>query len=206
MTRLETALMEFVESAGITFTCRRLGTPDGIPLVLLQHLTGHMDSWDPALAPQKQADGSLGWVLPLNPDVRCIHMGDIQEPATSSPEHSRTDESRRKRLRAASRPTDPLVQRWISAVWEQLGGANASNAKLETSFRPSPQELNKVDASGTFSTDLDRSMTSEPTRCSYRTSYVSAWGCTKFHGRAQGLHSLTLTPIKPKRLGNADGR
>ena len=31
------------------------------------------------LAPQKQSDGSLGWVLPLDPDVRCIHMGDIRE-------------------------------------------------------------------------------------------------------------------------------
>jgi uncharacterized protein YbjT (DUF2867 family) len=32
-----------------------------------------------ALAPQKQADGSLGWALSLDPDVRCIHMGDIRE-------------------------------------------------------------------------------------------------------------------------------
>jgi uncharacterized protein YbjT (DUF2867 family) len=32
-----------------------------------------------AVAPQKQADGSLGWALPLDPDVRCIHMGDITE-------------------------------------------------------------------------------------------------------------------------------
>src|SRR6266478_688860 len=32
-----------------------------------------------ALAPQKQADGSLGWALPLDPEVRCIHMGDIRE-------------------------------------------------------------------------------------------------------------------------------
>jgi uncharacterized protein YbjT (DUF2867 family) len=31
------------------------------------------------LAPQKQADGSSGWALPLDPDVRCIHMGDITE-------------------------------------------------------------------------------------------------------------------------------
>jgi NAD(P)-dependent dehydrogenase (short-subunit alcohol dehydrogenase family) len=31
------------------------------------------------LAPQKQTDGSLGWALPLDPDVRCIHMGDITE-------------------------------------------------------------------------------------------------------------------------------
>jgi uncharacterized protein YbjT (DUF2867 family) len=31
------------------------------------------------LAPQKRADGSLGWALPLDPDVRCIHMGDIRE-------------------------------------------------------------------------------------------------------------------------------
>jgi uncharacterized protein YbjT (DUF2867 family) len=32
-----------------------------------------------ALAPQKQADGSSGWALPLDPDVVCIHMGDIRE-------------------------------------------------------------------------------------------------------------------------------
>src|SRR5882672_501963 len=31
------------------------------------------------LAPQKQADGSVGWALPLDPTVRCIHMGDITE-------------------------------------------------------------------------------------------------------------------------------
>src|SRR6202011_5586762 len=31
------------------------------------------------LAPQKLADGSLGWTLALDPDVRCIHMGDIRE-------------------------------------------------------------------------------------------------------------------------------
>jgi uncharacterized protein YbjT (DUF2867 family) len=31
------------------------------------------------LAPQKQADGSLGWALPLDPTVRSIHMGDISE-------------------------------------------------------------------------------------------------------------------------------
>src|SRR5947199_2235975 len=32
-----------------------------------------------ALAPQKQADGSLGWALPFDPDARSIHMGDIHE-------------------------------------------------------------------------------------------------------------------------------
>ena len=49
MTRLETTPTEFVESAGITFAYRRLGTPNGVPLVLFQHFTGHMDSWDPAV-------------------------------------------------------------------------------------------------------------------------------------------------------------
>lgn len=29
--------------------------------------------------PQKQPDGSLGWVLPIDPAVRCFHMGDINE-------------------------------------------------------------------------------------------------------------------------------
>src|SRR5882762_9588951 len=32
-----------------------------------------------ALAPQKQADGSPGWALPIDPTVRGIHMGDISE-------------------------------------------------------------------------------------------------------------------------------
>jgi uncharacterized protein YbjT (DUF2867 family) len=32
-----------------------------------------------ALAPQKQADGSMGWALSLDPTLRVIHMGDINE-------------------------------------------------------------------------------------------------------------------------------
>lgn len=32
-----------------------------------------------ALAPQKQADGTLGWAFPLDPTVQVIHMGDITE-------------------------------------------------------------------------------------------------------------------------------
>jgi len=31
------------------------------------------------MAPQKQADGSVGWALPLDPELRCIHMGDVRE-------------------------------------------------------------------------------------------------------------------------------
>jgi uncharacterized protein YbjT (DUF2867 family) len=31
------------------------------------------------MAPQKQADGTLGWALPLDPNVRSIHMGNINE-------------------------------------------------------------------------------------------------------------------------------
>ena len=43
-----------------------------IPPMYYQNLTG-------PLAPQKQEDGSLGWTLPLDPGVRGIHMGDINE-------------------------------------------------------------------------------------------------------------------------------
>jgi uncharacterized protein YbjT (DUF2867 family) len=32
-----------------------------------------------AFGPQKQADGSLGWAAPLDPEVRCLHTGDIRE-------------------------------------------------------------------------------------------------------------------------------
>jgi uncharacterized protein YbjT (DUF2867 family) len=34
------------------------------------------------VAPQKQADGSVGWALPIDPAVRGIHMGDIGELGT----------------------------------------------------------------------------------------------------------------------------
>src|SRR5256712_7561584 len=43
-----------------------------IPPFYYQNLVG-------AIAPQKQANGSLGWGLPIDPGVRCIHMGDIGE-------------------------------------------------------------------------------------------------------------------------------
>lgn len=32
-----------------------------------------------ALGPHKQADGSMGWAFPLDPSLRVIHMGDIDE-------------------------------------------------------------------------------------------------------------------------------
>jgi hypothetical protein len=32
-----------------------------------------------AFGPQKLPDGSFGWTIPLDPEVRCIHMGDISE-------------------------------------------------------------------------------------------------------------------------------
>src|SRR6266571_5028617 len=40
---------------------------------------GYYQNFVGFLAPQKQADGTVGWALPLDPDVRCLHMGDIRE-------------------------------------------------------------------------------------------------------------------------------
>jgi pimeloyl-ACP methyl ester carboxylesterase len=49
MKTLETARTEFVESGGISFAYRTLGPESGTPLIFLQHFTGNMDSWDPAV-------------------------------------------------------------------------------------------------------------------------------------------------------------
>ena len=49
VSQLETAPTEFIEATGISFAYRRLGARDGTPLVFLQHFSGHMDSWDPAV-------------------------------------------------------------------------------------------------------------------------------------------------------------
>ena len=40
---------------------------------------GYYQNFVGFFAPHKQPDGSVGWALPLNPDVRCLHMGDIRE-------------------------------------------------------------------------------------------------------------------------------
>ncbi len=47
--KLETAPTKFVDAAGIKFAYRTFGKPAGTPLVFLQHFSGHMDSWDPAV-------------------------------------------------------------------------------------------------------------------------------------------------------------
>ena len=43
-----------------------------VPPFYYQNLSG-------VLGPRKQADGSTGWALPLDPTLRVIHMGDINE-------------------------------------------------------------------------------------------------------------------------------
>ena len=47
--KLETAPTEYAEGSGIRFAYRRLGPSTGTPLVLLQHFSGNMDAWDPAV-------------------------------------------------------------------------------------------------------------------------------------------------------------
>jgi pimeloyl-ACP methyl ester carboxylesterase len=46
---LETEQTQFVEANGIRFAYRSFGETQSVPLVFLQHFTGTMDSWDPAL-------------------------------------------------------------------------------------------------------------------------------------------------------------
>jgi pimeloyl-ACP methyl ester carboxylesterase len=44
-----TAPTQFVEAGGIRFAYRRFGKKAGLPLVFLQHFTGTLDNWDPAV-------------------------------------------------------------------------------------------------------------------------------------------------------------
>lgn len=46
---LETAPTLYVEGGGIRFAYRQLGPSNGTPLVLLQHFSGNIDAWDPAV-------------------------------------------------------------------------------------------------------------------------------------------------------------
>jgi pimeloyl-ACP methyl ester carboxylesterase len=53
---LETAKTLYVEGHGIRFAYRRLGPTTGTPLVLLQHFSGNIDAWDPAVVNALAAD------------------------------------------------------------------------------------------------------------------------------------------------------
>jgi pimeloyl-ACP methyl ester carboxylesterase len=53
---LETAPTRYVEGSGIRFAYRQLGPSTGTPLVLLQHFSGNIDSWDPAVVNALAAD------------------------------------------------------------------------------------------------------------------------------------------------------
>jgi pimeloyl-ACP methyl ester carboxylesterase len=51
-----TAPTQFVEAGGIRFAYRRFGKKAGLPLVFLQHFTGTLDNWDPAVTDALAAD------------------------------------------------------------------------------------------------------------------------------------------------------
>ncbi len=46
---LETARTDYLDVGDVRFAFRRLGPTKGTPLILLQHFTGTMDAWDPAV-------------------------------------------------------------------------------------------------------------------------------------------------------------
>lgn len=45
----ETVPTTFIDVKGIKFAYRSFGQPKGIPIIFLQHFTGTLDNWDPAL-------------------------------------------------------------------------------------------------------------------------------------------------------------
>src|SRR5689334_8068490 len=56
---LETAPTRYIEGHGIRFAYRRLGPATGTPLVLLQHFSGNIDAWDPAVVNALATDRSV---------------------------------------------------------------------------------------------------------------------------------------------------
>ena len=66
---LETAPTRYIEGHEIRFAYRRLGPATGTPLILLQHFSGNIDGWDPAvvnaLATDRPAFDNAGSVARL---------------------------------------------------------------------------------------------------------------------------------------------
>jgi pimeloyl-ACP methyl ester carboxylesterase len=56
----QTASTEFVEAAdGVTYAYRRFGGRGAVPLILLQHVRGNLDNWDPAFTDALAADREI---------------------------------------------------------------------------------------------------------------------------------------------------
>jgi pimeloyl-ACP methyl ester carboxylesterase len=55
----QTAPTQFIDAGGVRFAYRRIGLPDGIPLLCLQHFRGNMDNWDPAVVDGLAAQRSV---------------------------------------------------------------------------------------------------------------------------------------------------
>ncbi len=53
---LETAPTLYIEGSGVRFAYRQLGPSTGTPLILLQHFSGNIDAWDPAVVNALAAD------------------------------------------------------------------------------------------------------------------------------------------------------
>ncbi|MCG7205572.1 alpha/beta fold hydrolase [Streptomyces arenae] len=54
-----TAPTQFVEADGVRYAYRRLGSGGEVPLVMLQHFTGNLDNWDPALVDALAAEREI---------------------------------------------------------------------------------------------------------------------------------------------------
>ena len=59
MSELETAPTQYADAGAIRFAYRRLGPTGGTPLVLLQHFSGNIDAWDPAMVNALARDRSV---------------------------------------------------------------------------------------------------------------------------------------------------
>src|SRR5713101_396914 len=85
---LETAPTESIESSGIRFAYRRLGTRNGTPLILLQHFSGNMDSWDPAVVDADWCCNEWGELRRFSRRLRVVtrrdHSCPASQPAASS--------------------------------------------------------------------------------------------------------------------------
>ena len=57
----------------------RIVTEAGFPHHTFVIAPGYYQNFVGPLAAQKLPDGSTGWALPLDPNVRCLHIGDIRE-------------------------------------------------------------------------------------------------------------------------------
>ena len=111
-----TAATQFLQAKGHSYAYRRFGSSSGLPLLFLQHFTGTLDNWDPAVTDPLASGREV--ILFDNAGVG-RSSGDVPETIAGMAEHSTPFLTDLESRRATSSATHSVG--WSPFKWRRTG-------------------------------------------------------------------------------------